>query len=244
MTANELHSAPLWSWIRERGRIRIRKERGDAPPWTDAQILQKYRFCCVRREDDRGTIWIRRNIREPYADHPMLWLMLCIARQINWLDTLEELIRRPGAWPIYDAFDPAEMTKVMNDRKARGEKIYTGAYMIPAPALRGSDKQSHIAERVIGDLWRRRHEISTSSDTWHSRSLQDVHQAIAKSSGWGPFLAYQAVVDIRFTKLLELAPDRETWAAAGPGTIRGLNRLHGRPVDRWAGPSGWHERCP
>ena len=44
-------------------------------------------------------------------------------------------------------------------------------------------------------------------------------------------MAYQAVVDMRFTALLADAPDVATWAAAGPGTMRGLNRLHGRPVD-------------
>ena len=27
------------------------------------------------------------------------------------------------------------------------------------------------------------------------------------------------------------ATTRATWAAAGPGTLRGLNRIHGRPVD-------------
>lgn len=44
-------------------------------------------------------------------------------------------------------------------------------------------------------------------------------------------MAYQAVVDMRFTALLSSAEDVSTWAAAGPGTIRGLNRLHGRAVD-------------
>lgn len=45
------------------------------------------------------------------------------------------------------------------------------------------------------------------------------------------FMAYQAIIDMRYTKLLNAASDLETWAAAGPGTIRGLSRLHGRPVD-------------
>jgi len=36
---------------------------------------------------------------------------------------------------------------------------------------------------------------------------------------------------MRFTRLLEGADDAQCWAAAGPGTIHGLNRLHGRPVD-------------
>lgn len=36
---------------------------------------------------------------------------------------------------------------------------------------------------------------------------------------------------MRFTPLLRDAEDAQTWAAAGPGTIRGLNRLHGRAVN-------------
>jgi hypothetical protein len=43
-------------------------------------------------------------------------------------------------------------------------------------------------------------------------------------------MAYQACVDMRFTPLLDNATDIATWAAAGPGTLRGLNRIHGRPV--------------
>ena len=219
--------SPLWQWVKEREQIRIRKERGDPQPWTDDPILSTYRFCNVRREDDRVTIWIREHIRERYADHPFLWLMLCIARQINWPDTLQELMDR-GAWPGADRFDFSEaMTMVLNDRKARGEKIYTGAYMISAPATKGADKQAYIAETVIGALWRRRDAFAR----WDGATLQRTHERITRSNGWGQFMAYQAVVDMRFTSLLQNAEDVQTWAAAGPGTIRGLNRLHGRAID-------------
>lgn len=193
-------------------------------------MLSTYRFCCVRREDDRGTIWIRKNIRERFADHPHLWLMLCIARQINWPGTLAELIAAGGAWPDSSNFDFApRMTQVLSDRKARGDKVYTGAYMISAPAKKGQDKQSYIAETVIGDLWRRRGEFGNGFIG--QPTLQKMHARIMNSNGWGPFMAYQAVVDMRFTSILENAPDVSLWAAAGPGTIRGLNRLHGRTVD-------------
>lgn len=218
--------SPLWGWIKEREQIRIRKDGGDAQPWTADSILAAYRFCNVRREDDRGTVWIRENIRKPFADHPMLWLMLCIGRQINWPATLEELMGR-GAWPYAEDFEPSNMRRVLNERKARGEKVYTGAYMISAPATKGADKQSYIAETVIGALWSRR-EIFTK---WTGATLQRTHELIMRSDGWGQFMAYQAVVDMRFTALLRDAPDAATWAAAGPGTIRGLNRLHGRVTD-------------
>lgn len=217
--------SPLWHWVREREAIRIRKDRGDPQPWTDDPILGTYRFCNVRREDDLGTIWIRKHIRERYDNHPLLWLMLCIARQINWPETLAELIAE-AAWPDATRFDFTEkMTAVLNDRKARGEKVYTGAYMISAPSTKGADKQAYIAETVIGALWRRREHFPTLHV-----SLQIVHLWLSASNGWGPFMSYQAVADMRFTRILRGALDVSTWAAAGPGTIRGLNRLHGRPT--------------
>jgi hypothetical protein len=219
--------APLWNWVREREVIRARKERGEPHPWTTDPILAAYRFCNVRREDDRGTVWIRENVREPFADRPELWLMLCICRQINWPETLAELIADKRAWPTDGSFDPHRMTEVLNARKARGDKIYTGAYMISAPATKGADKQAYISEVVVGDLWRRRGEFAD----WSEATLQGTHARISRSNGWGPFMTYQAVVDMRFTRLLESAPDVATWAAAGPGTLRGLNRLHGRPVE-------------
>lgn len=216
--------APLWYWVREREVARRRKEGGKPWPWTEDEILQSYRFCNVRREDDRVTVWIRKSIRQAFAGHPMLWLMLCIARQINWPETLLELITE-DAWPSNPRFEPQLMTAVLNARKARGDKIYTGAYMISAPPAKGADKQAYIAENVIGALWRRREHFPNLHVT-----MRRVHEWITASNGWGPFMAYQAVVDMRFTPILGDAPDRSTWAAAGPGTIRGLNRLHGRPV--------------
>src|SRR5262249_753289 len=158
---------------------------------------------------------------ERFAGHPHLWFMLCASRQINWPDTLAEVI---STWEI-SGFEPGWLTVTLTERKKRGEKIYTGAYMISAPADKRADKQAYIAQTVIGDLWRRREVF----EMWFAGAptLQGTHERITRSNGWGPFMAYQAVVDMRFTSLLERAPDVEDWAAAGPGTIRGLNRLYG-----------------
>lgn len=218
---------PLLSWITAREAIRIRKDAGEEPPWTDDPIFQNFRFCNVRREDDRVTVWIRENIREPFAGYTCLWLMLCIARQINWPATLKELIDSE-AWPTNDDFKPYWLANVLNARKARGEKVFTGAYITAAPSGRGEDKASYIAETVIGKLWHKRVAINQ----WFANApgLQGTHNLIYQSDGWGPFTAYQAVVDMRFTSLLRDALDINTWAAAGPGTIRGLNRLNGRPL--------------
>jgi hypothetical protein len=121
------------------------------------------------------------------------------------------------------------ITQGLHLRKQRGEKIYTGAYMISAPSEKGADKQAYIAEVVCGELWRRR-EIFAKHFAG-TPTLQRTHELITRSNGWGPFMAYQAVVDMRYTALLDRADDLASWAAAGPGTLRGLNRLHGRDKD-------------
>lgn len=217
--------APLWQWINAREKARIVKEViGAPPPYTTDPVIAKYRFCNVRREDDRGTVWVRQHIREPFADHPNLWFMLCIARQINWPDTLAEMIAR-AAWPSNPNFHPSMMTTVLRERKARGEKVFTGAYMISAGPTKGQDKATYICEHVLGNLKANAH----IGDVGYER-LRSVHYEIKRHNGWGDFMAYQAVVDMRFTRILRDAIDRESWAAAGPGTIRGLNRLYGRAL--------------
>jgi hypothetical protein len=66
-----------------------------------------------------------------------------------------------GAWPDATALSRRDDGRAERP-KARGEKVYTGAYMISAPSTKGADKQAYIAETVIGALWRRREIFRTS----------------------------------------------------------------------------------
>jgi hypothetical protein len=222
----------LLYWVREREAIRVRKEAGEPWPWTRDPILQTYSFCCVRREDDRVTRWIAANIRQPYADHPHLWWMLCAARQLNWPDTLAELIRE-GAWPDKANFRPEHVTEVLIARQGRREKVFTGAYVIRAESSHEVywfywPKVRYVAEIVLGEPWQNRRFFDGYLKQYPT--LKGTVDALRNFRGYGPFMAYQCVVDMRFTRLLQYAPDRESWAAAGPGTIRGLNRVAGRSV--------------
>ena len=84
-----LYARPLWDWITERHRIYLAKAAGAPPPWTRDRSLQTYRFCNVFRELDKVTVWLRERWREPFAKNEHLWIAMCLARQINWPETLE-----------------------------------------------------------------------------------------------------------------------------------------------------------
>ena len=57
---------------------------------------------------------------------------------------------------------------------------------------------------------------------------------MATYRGWGGggFMSYEVVTDLNHTTVLDKAEDRFTWANAGPGAVRGLNRIHGRELNK------------
>jgi hypothetical protein len=184
----------------------------------------------VHREDDRVTIWIREHIREPYATKsPNLWFMLALARHINWPPTMTELMACE-LWPEQE-YNASAVVDALRQRAARGEKVWTSAYMINnASTPAGVDKAGCVAGTVLQGLWERRDEIVACLETpWPTRrTMQRSHETLSETNGIGPFMGYQICVDMRWTRYLCDAPDINTWAAAGPGTKQGLNYLHGR----------------
>lgn len=233
-----LDSLPFWEFVNARQAIYLRKQAG-ATRLTDDPIFAKYRFTNVFREQDRVTIWVDENIRRPFADHPNLWFMLAMARTINWPPTLQHLIGHPTAWPRNDDWKASHLTDALEQWQAKGNKVYTGAYMIraegnpKAPWFKWT-KQRYVSEVVLGRLWEDRRCWETFFDG-EQRSLRDTWLQFRSSHyvGWGGngFMAFEVVTDLRHTRYLRNAPDILDWANAGPGAQRGLNRLLGRELN-------------
>jgi len=199
----------------ERHNIFIRKEINNEPyPWSDDAILTDYSFCNVYRELDRVTIWIRENWREPYADHPNLPFAMAVARQINWPDTLEE-IGFPEEWR------PQHVKNIMEDRMANKQKVYTGAYMLTGTL--GGTKIEQTVDKILTPLY--------ANFPCDFSSIENSWRSFLPYAGFSDFMSYEVVTDLRHTKWLKDAPDIMTWANPGPGAMRGLNRIFGRPLD-------------
>lgn len=216
----------LLYFIKERHSIFLKKGEGLPKPWTEDKILQTYKFCNVYRELDTVTIWIRKNIREPYANNSNLWFMLCLARRINWPDTLQEIMDR-GTWPV-KGYDPEKLLKILDARTARKEKVYTGSYMITAEHVIGETKSRATCYSNLGKLWEKRKKITPHLNS----SLEEAFNAIlGQGFAWGSFMTAQVIADLKHAPQLINAPDWWDWAASGPGSRRGLNRVLGRAAD-------------
>lgn len=209
----------LYALVKERHNVTLKRAAGLPKPWTTDIILQTYRFPNMFRELDKVTKWIADNWRIPNATEPDVWFAMAVARFCNWPESLAE-IGYPVPWV------PGRYIDALEARKARGDKVFTGAYVLAAGGEGGS-KIRYIAEKVLSNMWTRRNDLRpTPRDT-----LASFYERIHDCHGVGTFMAAQIIADAKYTDPLLDAPDWWTWAAPGPGSCRGLNRLVGRPVN-------------
>src|SRR5262249_5454167 len=211
-------------WITEREAIRLRRVAGQPRPWTDDPILAMWSFTNVRREYDYVTTWIREHWREPHADDSDLFFAMAVARLVNWPDSLAD-IGFPLPW------DRQRFIAALQARKAAGETGWGPAYNIS-----NSGKSAPKVEVKAGELdalWARRKVLRPRPDD----SLLSFYGRLRQMRGFASFMAAQVVADMKYVEPLRSARDWWTFAAPGPGSERGLNRVLGRPVD-----APWHDQ--
>lgn len=218
------------AFVQERHLIYERRAEGLPPPWTEDPILATYKFTNVYRENDRVTQWIYENWMQPHLHDPYLWFALCVARIVNWPPSLEA-VGYMGAWA------PGKFIKKMAARAESGEQTFTGAYMInqSIPGGKGVPKHEYVANFVLNPIWERRKYLQPVA----GEKLEAFHERLCSVKGFGSFMAAQVVADAKYAPALKDAPDWTTFAAPGPGSLRGLNVVCGRPPDAPWAPLDW-----
>lgn len=208
---------PLVAWVKERESIRKKKEAGEASPYSENVIFRTYRFCNAFREDDKVTRWIFNNWLKPNQNDPDVWFAMVVARHLNLPETLAQL-----GYPV--PWNKKRFLSVLAKRKRIGLTSFNSAYRIrPMP---GHETPTYLAQRVLGPLWKVRDKIRPVVGD----SLDGFHQRLLTQYGLGSFMAAQIVADTKHVEPLKSALDWWEFAASGPGSRQGLNRLLGRPV--------------
>jgi hypothetical protein len=209
-------------WINEREAIRRRKENDSwDPPWSEDPIMAGNRWCNVRREHDKVTRWIHNNFMPNGLSDEHLPMAMCIARMVNWPDTLEQLGYPHHGWsPEYRQHFLDTFAK----RKEKGLKSWTGAYMVTGGYSAGGETKEAIISRVLdGAAYMCNRFIGARP------AMLSFAAGTLATPGMGTFLVAQVIADLKHTDHLSQAPDWYTWCAPGPGSQMGLNFIHDRP---------------
>lgn len=216
----------FFDWINERHAIYLRRAAGEPAPWTKDPILRQYKFTNPFRENDRVTVWMRQNWTNPNRDRPWGEIIFncCLFRSVGTSDFAED-----HGW--VRQWDPAYTKDLIETRLENKLKTFTGAYIVTNQGLK-LRKSEVVADYFLSPLWVAKDHLAKVAEI--CTTLQGVHKVLGTFRGWGGggFMAYEVVTDLNYTPVLQNAMDRFSWANAGPGAKRGLNRLQGRPLNK------------
>lgn len=209
-------------WMQERESIRLKKEAGQPKPWTEDPILQSYRFCNVVRMHDKVSQWLLNNWYRPNRNSANMLVAITVARHLNLPSTLEVIGFPADNTPMYAWFESVKR-KVRNI-KASGRVAYNNAYMVRG--IETADKIEMIIDWVAKPIHEDPPELNT-------KSMEACVNALLPYWGISLFMAGQIIADLRWAwNDATLWKDRMIYAPMGPGSKRGMNRLHARPINQ------------
>lgn len=198
-------------WITEREYIRLKKEAGEPRPWTDDEILATFRFCNARRMDDRVSQWLLNNWYDPHYNHKNMAVACTLARHLN-IECSLKAVGFPKKW------DADKVHKILKKRTDQGLQVFNAAYIIRGAYYK--PKIDSIVYDTTDAVYKNPPNLDTSS---MEKCVEEMQQYWAV----GSFIGGQIVADMRHA-IKGKWSDKYDWAPMGPGSKRGMNRLHER----------------
>jgi hypothetical protein len=205
-----------WRFATERQNFYFRRLAGLPGPWTSDPILSAFRFTNAYRASDRVSQYLIGEIQ--YAEaRPQTpadtFYRTMLFKIFNRIETWRNLEAALGS--ISCSTDPNAIVSVLDGMLAVGERIYSAAYIMPAPAFGHARKHAnHIAllDRMIKD--------NVVEQIAKAANLRRVYEILKRYSGIGPFLAFQYAIDLNYSDLLD--HDEASFVIAGPGALDGI----------------------
>ena len=197
--------------LREDARLR-KEEPAKRVTRKPDSIITTYRFCNVRRNDDRVTKYVLDNFLPIFDNNH--WFAAVVARLFNNEPTLMAI----ASYVV--PFRPREMRKVLHARKVTGTKNFNAAYIVSTNG-RAMDKVDYVIDVVLLSLWDKRAAINRALE---GATLEQAHELLMRQQGLGSFMAAQVLADIKYLEPRRWK-DFHTFAASGPGSLRGIKRV-------------------
>ncbi len=221
---NNTNLAYLKKWIGERYGIHLRKDvEGESAPWTEDVVLRNYRFCNVRREHDRESRWLIRNVCEDdnlsYENKLLNCILFRLINKSNTIRLFEVL--------DFDNLDYGAIEAGLVDFGNMNPNYvyFSSAFFMSGPKVvcnKVFGKGGNMVVKMIR-LVEKYFKTGILDGINEAGGQLDVYLALRSFSGFGEFLAYQIFVD--FCYIQDFPFSENEFTVAGPGCKKGLELI-------------------
>ncbi len=216
LRATQVYDA-YWRFAVERQKIFFRRLSGKPAPWTDDEVLARYSFTNAYRASDRVSQYLLRNViycGDLSSIETVFRILLF--KFFNKIGTWELLLKEFGE-VTWHGFSIRAYDAVLQKAKLSGQKIYSGAYIMPSggPLLKTTSKHLMHLELLTKMM-----KDSLAERICSAGSLKQIFILLRSYPTIGDFLAYQYCIDINYTNFINFSESE--FVVPGPGARSGI----------------------
>lgn len=213
----------FWEFATERQKIFTFRRLGMPYPWTEDQILLKYKFTNSYRASDRVSQYLIRNVIYPQngcADFSPedIFFRIILFKLFNKIETWEYLEEKIGVID-YKSYSFQTYDHLLSKQIEAGERIYSAAYIMPSGNSFGF-KKKHCNNLKLIEYMMSEHIVKKIAMV---KSLKELYDVLLGFPSLGKFLAFQYAIDINYSELCNFS--EMDFVVAGPGAQSGISKL-------------------
>jgi hypothetical protein len=213
-----------WRFAAARQRAYFARLSGGRGPWSDDPVIARHRFTNPYRASDRVSQFLIGSVIYSGSQEPEeVVFRTLLFKFFNRISTWETLVKELGE-PSWTTYSFAAYDATLTALQSQGERLYSGAYVIPPPRLGETAKhRNHL--RLLETMMRDRVADRAAA----CGSLREGFELLKSYPSVGSFLAYQFVIDINYSEVVSF--DEMDFVAAGPGARDGIRKCFGTAAD-------------
>lgn len=208
-----------WKFAVERQKIYFQRLNKERIPWTSDPILRDHKFTNAYRATDRVSQYlIKKVIYEGSQEPDEVIFRTILFKLFNKIETWEYLKHCLGEL-TYKGYSYRNYDQALTDAINAGEKIYSGAYIMPSGKSSFGYSKKHqnnlkLLERMLADDLPARLSGTTS--------MKEGYALLLAYPSLGPFLAYQYITDINYGPHSDYS--EMEFVVPGPGALDGISK--------------------
>lgn len=218
---SKLRATPVfdtyWRFASARQQVFLKRIAGLPPPWSVDPIISAHRFTNVYRAADRVSQYLIREVAyKGEQSEEEIFFRVLLFKIFNKIETWELLVSRFGI-PTWRTFKLEAYAREMDAAMARGERLYSAAYIMPSPGF-GSPRKHRNHLVLLDHMMKERAPQRVVS----ARSLEEVFRLLRAFPSMGDFLAFQFAIDLNYSILTNFS--EMDFVVAGPGARDGIRK--------------------